>query len=107
MGWVDLDQHQIRKGRQRTGNLIRTSRIALQMMLDVVFSPELRLVDGTVIRSRQEAIAFARAQEARPGVDERDEILHLLERAAKPEEVEFAAQRFRSWMAQLELLDHR
>jgi len=63
----------------------------------------LRLVDGTVIRDREDAIKFARAQEPRPGVDERDdEVLHGLER---PEDLEAAAQHSRRWFAGLELLD--
>ena len=74
------------------------------MSPDLVFNPELRLLDGTVIRTREDAIAFARAQEPRPGADERDEVLHQLERASRPEEAEAAGRHFRSWLAQLELL---
>jgi hypothetical protein len=77
------------------------------MTLDLLFNPEIRLVDGTVIRNRGDAVRFARAQEPRPGVDERDEVLHRLERASRPEDVEGAAQHFRRWVAGLELLDER
>ena len=54
------------------------------MSPDLVFDPELRLRDGTVIRTREDAIAFARAQQPRPGADERDAVLHQLERASRP-----------------------
>ena len=78
-----------------------------QMTLDLLFNPELHLVDGTVIRDREDAVRFARAQELRPGIDERDEVLHRLERASRPEELEGAAQHFRRWLAGLELIDER
>jgi hypothetical protein len=77
------------------------------MTIDFVFNPELRLVDGTVIRNRDDALAFARAQEGRPGVDKRDEVLHGLERAKAPAEAKAAAARFRDWLAELEVLDER
>ena len=77
------------------------------MTFDLLFNPELRLVDGTVIRDREDAVRFARAQELRPGIDERDEVLHRLERASRPEEFEGAAQHFRRWLAGLELIDER
>ena len=83
------------------------SRLPAQMSPDLVFDPELRLRDGTVIRTREDAIAFARAQEVRPGVDERDEVLHRLERASRPEEAEAAGRHFRRWLAQLEMLSER
>jgi hypothetical protein len=72
------------------------------MIADLIFDPELRLVDGTVIRDRQDAIAFTRGLRGRRA--EGAEVLRLLERATKPEEVETAAQRFRSWINRLELL---
>jgi hypothetical protein len=75
------------------------------MSLDLLFNPELRLVDGTVIRDREDAVRFARAQKPQPGVDERDEVLRRLKRASRPEEVESAAQHFRRWLAGLKLLD--
>jgi hypothetical protein len=77
------------------------------MAVDFAFNPELRLVDGTVIRNRDDALIFLRAQEVRPGVDERDEILHLMERADDSGAAEDAAQRFRAWLAELEVLDER
>jgi hypothetical protein len=77
------------------------------MAVDFVFNPELRLVDGTVIRNRDDALGFLRAQELRPGVDERDEILHRIERADDAAAVEQAGRQFREWLAELEVLDER
>ena len=37
------------------------------------FTPELHLKDGRIIRDIGDALNFAREQEARPGVDQRDE----------------------------------
>jgi hypothetical protein len=42
------------------------------------FTPEFRLKDGRIIRHLDDAIGFAREQEVRPGVDQRDEILHAM-----------------------------
>jgi hypothetical protein len=50
------------------------------------FTPELHLLDGRIVRNLEDAIAFAREQEPRPGVDERDEALHRLERAETREQ---------------------
>jgi hypothetical protein len=77
------------------------------MPLDFAFNPELRLLNGNVVRDLNDALLFTRAQEARPGIDERDEVLHALERASTPDEAEAAAQRFRRWLAELEVLDER
>ncbi len=76
-------------------------------MVDFMFNPELRLLDGTVIRDRADAIAILRAQEARPGVDDRDELLHLIERANDPGAMRLAGSRFREWLRELEILDSR
>jgi hypothetical protein len=48
----------------------------------VYFTPELLLKDGRIIRDLGDAVSFAREQEVRPGVDQRDEILHRMERAS-------------------------
>jgi hypothetical protein len=48
------------------------------------FTPELRLKDGRVFRDIEDALSFAREQEARPGVDQRDEVLHKMERSPSP-----------------------
>jgi hypothetical protein len=55
------------------------------MAADFYFTPELRLKDGRIIRNIEDALNFAREQEARPGVDQRDEILHKMERAESEE----------------------
>ena len=54
------------------------------MAVEFYFTPELHLRDGRVIRDLEDAISFAREQEARPGVDE---VLHRIERAESEEEV--------------------
>lgn len=77
------------------------------MAVDHLFNPELRPTDGTVIRNRADALAFLRAQEARPGVDDRDELLHLIERANDPDAMRAAVGRFREWLRELEILDAR
>jgi len=55
------------------------------MATEFYFTPELHLTDGRIIRDLDDAMSFAREQEARPGVDQRDEILHNLERAESQE----------------------
>ncbi|MDQ2079845.1 hypothetical protein RA307_06600 [Xanthobacteraceae bacterium Astr-EGSB] len=60
-----------------------------------------------MIRNRDDALEFLRAQEARPGIDNRDELLHAIERADDPNRVESAAVRFRNWLRELEVLDER
>jgi hypothetical protein len=69
------------------------------------FTPELRLRDGRIIRDLGDAIGFAREQEARPGVDQRDEVLHALERAGSSEQAYGAAQQFLRWLEELEVVE--
>jgi hypothetical protein len=68
------------------------------------FTPELHLRDGRVIRHLDDAVNFAREQELRPGVDQRDEILHVMERATTQEEAHAAAHRFLRWLEELEVV---
>jgi hypothetical protein len=75
------------------------------MTIEFYFTPELHLLDGRIIRNIEDAISFAREQEARPGVDQRDEVLHALERARTAEEVYAAAQLFLRWLEELEIVD--
>jgi hypothetical protein len=56
------------------------------MVVEFYFTSELHLRDGRVIRDLEDAISFAREHEARPGVDQRDEVLHRIERAESDEE---------------------
>jgi len=51
------------------------------MAIEFYFTPELHLKDGRIIRDLDDATSFAREQEARPGVDQRDEVLHRMEHA--------------------------
>jgi hypothetical protein len=69
------------------------------------FTPELHLRDGRIIRDVADAIAFVREQEPRPGVDQRDEVLHRLERAQNEEETHAAANLFLRWLEELEVVE--
>ena len=75
------------------------------MSIEFNFTPELHLVDGRIIRNIEDAIAFAREQETRPGVDRRDEVVHTLERARSIEEAYVAAHLFLGWLEELEVVD--
>jgi hypothetical protein len=69
------------------------------------FTPELRLIDGRVIRNLDDAIAFAREHESRPGVDQRDEVLHAMERAQNQEQAHAAAHLFLRWLEELAVVE--
>jgi hypothetical protein len=69
------------------------------------FTPELHLKDGRIIRHIDDALSFAREQEARPGVDQRDEVLHKIERAQSQEEAHAAAHSFLRWLEELDVLE--
>ena len=83
------------------------------MAVEFYFTPELHLKDGRirdlrdgrVIRDLEDAISFAREQEARPGVDQRDEVLHRIERAESDEEAHAAAHSFVRWLEELDILE--
>jgi hypothetical protein len=75
------------------------------MAVDFNFTPELRLTDGRIIRNLADAIGFAREHESRPGIDQRDEVLHALERARTLEEAHAAAHQFLGWLEELEFVD--
>jgi hypothetical protein len=66
--------------------------------------PKIRLLDGRVIGSVGDAIALLREHESRPGVDDRDEVLHGLERAQTDEQRQAAAGAFIGWVRELGLL---
>jgi hypothetical protein len=74
------------------------------MAIEFYFTPELHLKDGRIIRDLDDAASFAREQEARPGVDQRDEILHGMERAGSREEAHAAAHSFLRWLEELDVL---
>jgi hypothetical protein len=73
--------------------------------VDFYFTPELRLRDGRIIRNLEDAIGFAREQEPRPGVDQRDEVLHRLERARGKEQAQAAAHQFLRWLEELDVVE--
>ena len=76
-----------------------------RMATEFYFTPELHLTDGRIIRNIDDAMSFAREQEARPGVDQRDEILHKMERAESEEETHAAAHAFLRWLEELGILE--
>jgi hypothetical protein len=69
------------------------------------FTPELRLIDGRIIRNIDDAASLVREHEARPGVDQRDEVLHALEHANNKEKAHAAAHLFLRWAEELELIE--
>ena len=73
-------------------------------IIEFNFTPELHLLDNRIIRNLEDAIGFAREQETRPGVDQRDEILHAMERASTREQAHAAAHQFLRWLEELEVL---
>ena len=75
------------------------------MPIEFYFTPELRLKDGRIIRDLDDAASFAREQEVRPGVDQRDEVLHKVERAKSKEEAHAAAHSFLRWLEELDVLE--
>ncbi len=75
------------------------------MATEFYFTPELHLKDGRIIRDLDDAASFAREQEVRPGVDQRDEVLHRIERAKSKEEAHAAAHSFVRWLEGLDVLE--
>jgi hypothetical protein len=75
------------------------------MRTEFYFTPELHLKDGRIIRDLDDATSFAREQEARPGVDQRDEVLHKMERAETDEEAHAGAHLFVRWLEELGILE--
>jgi hypothetical protein len=75
------------------------------MAIEFYFTPELHLKYGRIIRDLEDAASFAREQEVRPGVDQRDEILHKIERADSKEEAHAAAHSFVRWLEELDVLE--
>jgi hypothetical protein len=66
--------------------------------------PELYLRDGQIIRPVADAVVYMRAHEVRPGVDNRDEVLHRLERACTAMERQSAIEAFLAWLDGLDVL---
>ena len=71
---------------------------------EFAIEPTLYLPDGRIIETIADAIAYLREQEARPGVDTRDEVLHRLERASEDEARQRAVEAFVQWAEELDLL---
>jgi hypothetical protein len=71
---------------------------------ELLIEPELYLRDGRSVRSIADAIRLLREHEGRPGIDNRDEVLHLLERAETDSELQQAAEAFLAWTKDLDLL---
>jgi hypothetical protein len=71
---------------------------------EITLNPALHLRDGRVIRSLADALMLVREHEARPGLDDRDEVLHRLERARNRTEQQKAVEAFFIWARELDLL---
>ena len=71
---------------------------------ELMIEPELPLRDGRTVRSVADVLALLREHESRPGIDNRDEVLHLFERAQSDSELQQAAEAFLSWTKELDLL---
>src|SRR5205807_9972195 len=84
----------------RAGGTFAWSRCYCSM-IEFYFTPELHLRDGRIIRDLEDALIFAREQQARPGVDQRDEVLHKIERARTKEEAHAAAHNFLRWIEEI------
>jgi hypothetical protein len=63
----------------------------------IELEPALRLDHSRAIRTAADAIAVLRDHEVRPGVDDRDEVLHQIERAQNEQQMHEALDRFRRW----------
>jgi hypothetical protein len=72
-------------------------------MVEFYFTPE--LVNGRIIRNLEDAASYAREHELRPGVDQRDEVLHALERAQTKEQARAAAHLFLRWLEEFQAVD--
>jgi hypothetical protein len=75
------------------------------MLVEFYFTPELHLKDGRIIRDLNDAASFACEQEVRPGGDQRDEVLHNIERAENQERAHAAAHSFVRWLEELDVLE--
>jgi len=73
------------------------------MQIEFYFTPELHLKDGRIIRDLSDAASFAREQEFQPGGDQRDEVLHKIERAENQEHAHAAAHSFVRWLEELDV----
>jgi hypothetical protein len=93
------------KGWQFSGGTSGAAWRFRSMAVEFYFTPELHLKDGRIIRDLDDATSFAREQEARPGVDQRDEVLHKMEHAKSREEAHAAAHSFVRWLEELEILE--
>jgi hypothetical protein len=67
-------------------------------------APGLRMRDGRIIRSLADAITLLREHESRPGIDNRDGVLHGLERAQTDGQPQEAAAVFLAWARELDLV---
>ncbi|SRR6266516_2204467 len=61
-------------------------------------SSQSSISDGRIICDLDDGVSFAREQESRPGVDQRDEVLHRIERAQSDESPPATAHAFVRWL---------
>jgi hypothetical protein len=81
----------------------RNGRFEWRRRANIAYSRRLHLRDGRIIRSLGDAMALLREHESRPGIDNRDEVLHGLERAQTDEQRQKAAAGFFAWAMELDL----
>jgi hypothetical protein len=74
---------------------------------EYLIHPALQLRDGRTIRSLGDAMRLLRDHQSRPGIDNRDEVLHRLERAETDEQRRQAAAVFFVWAKELDLINPR
>jgi hypothetical protein len=74
---------------------------------EYLFHPEIPTRDGRTIRSLGDAMRLLREHESRPGIDNRDEVLHGLERAQNDAQRQAAAKAFFIWARELDLIQPR
>jgi hypothetical protein len=74
---------------------------------EYLFHPEIHTRDGRTVRSLGDAMRLLRDHGSRPGIDNRDEVLHGLERAQNDEQRQAAAKAFFIWAKELDLIQPR
>lgn len=67
-------------------------------LANVPLEPAIQLNGERTLRTAADAAALLREHELRPGVDDRDEVLHQIERAKNGAEMQAALMRFRQWL---------
>jgi hypothetical protein len=70
----------------------------------IIFKPELRLADGTVLRSGDDVLIFLLSEKSRPRPNELKEILDLLTDGDDPLAADRASTLVRNWLSETDFL---